>query len=233
MVTLILATGLPAPREVVGAVLRADRRHSAPHRGAARPRSTTTARTDGRAIRDAHVPGHDRGRGARARRAPVARRAGRRAGGCRHRTLLRPRGRSRGCIDRPVADLDGAAGGAGRAGRSCTRSATSTGYYDFRHQLLRDALYGDRRGRPSCAGSTPAPPSSGRCSWARRKSTRRSTSSGRACARRPTARRWPGARAASAVTSRREAFELYGRAVANAPGRPAGGRATSPTCTTG
>ena len=48
-----------------------------------------------------------------------------------------------GLLDRPIADLDAPDRGARRRRRSCIPfNFLDRGYYDFRHQLLRDALYG-------------------------------------------------------------------------------------------
>ena len=76
--------------------------------------------------------------------------------------------------------------------RSCTRSTSSIAASTTSATSSSGTRCTRPWGRPSCAISTPAPPSSGRCWSARRRSTRRSTSSGPACARRPTGRRWPG-----------------------------------------
>ena len=103
------------------------------------------ARADGRAIREATRPGHDRGRRPRAARATGRPRRRPRPGRRGHRPLLRAR--------RPGRDHGRAARGARRAAPGA-RSTTSSsirpavrGLVDFRHQLLRDAIYRTSRSR--------------------------------------------------------------------------------------
>ena len=108
-----------------------------------------------------------------------------------------------------------------RRSRSWSTTSSSTrralrGLYDFRHQLLRDALYRTIPAR-SGAGSTPGPASSARSSRERRRSTPRSTTSGPGFRREAFEAALAGAREASRLSAHRESFELYRRAVDNMP----------------
>ena len=123
-------------------------------------------------------------------------------------------GRSAGELDAPLEEL-------ASAGLLHPFDFIDQGYYDFRHQLLRDALYSS------------VPPAELRRLHARaaefmedligatevHKSVHYEKAGLRAQAYRAAV---AGARAASAVTSRFESFELYRRAIANIPdGLPA------------
>ena len=173
------------------------------------------ARTSGRAIRDAHVPDtiEDAVLARFARLSDEARvvaRAGAVIGRCFVPDVLA------GCLDRPVADLDRPLAELVEQSFLYPFDFLDRGYYDFRHQLLRDALYAT------------VPPSELRHLHARaaefgtqlvgateiHASVHFERAGLRAQAYRAAL---AGARAASAVSSRREAFELYARAAANIP----------------
>ena len=185
--TLILDTGLPAPRDVVDAVYR--RTDGIPfHIEELLGALGEDARRDDRAILDAKVPEtiEDAILARVARLSPEARAvasAGAVIGRCFVPEVLA------GVMDRPVADLDGPLDELVANSFLFTFGSVDEGYFDFRHQLLRDALYRTRAGRraaspPRARRASSAPPSS-----ARPPSMRRSTSSGRACEPRPIARR--------------------------------------------
>ena len=214
VVTLILGTGLPAPREVVSAVY--ERTDGIPlHVEELLAALDDRARTDGRAIREAHVPDtiEDAVLARYARLSEEARavaRAGAVIGRCFVPDVLA------GCLDRPVADLDGPLAELVEQSFLYPFAFVDRGYYDFRHQLLRDTLYATvppaelrrlhaRAGEFSAhlVGSTEV-----------HASVHFERAGLRALAYRTAL---AGARAASEVSSRREAFELYGRAAANVP----------------
>jgi DNA-binding CsgD family transcriptional regulator/tetratricopeptide (TPR) repeat protein len=214
VVTLILATGLPAPREVVDAVF--ERTDGIPlHVEELLAALDDRARIDGRAIREAHVPDtiEDAVLARVARLSPDARdvaRAGAVIGRCFTPEVLA------GCIDRPVADLDAPLGELVEQAFLYPFDFLDRGFFDFRHALLRDALYGtippsELRRLHARAGEFGALLSEGNTIHASVHFER--------AGRREEAYRasLTGARAASAVSSRREAFELYGRAAANMP----------------
>ncbi len=219
VVTLILATGLPAPREVVNAVY--ERTDGIPlHIEELLAALDDEARTDGRAIRAAHVPDtiEDAVLARFARLSDEARviaRAGAVIGRCFVPEVLA------GCLDRPVADLDGPLAELVEQSFLYPFDFLDRGFYDFRHQLLRDALYAT------------VPPTELRRLHARagefgshlvgateiHASVHFERAGLRAQAYRAAL---SGARAASEMVSRREAFELYARAAANVPdGMPA------------
>jgi DNA-binding CsgD family transcriptional regulator len=214
VVTLILETGLPAPREVVNAVY--ERTDGIPlHIEELLAALDDRARTDGRAIREAQVPDtiEDAVLARYARLSEDARmvaRAGAVIGRCFVPDMLA------GCLDRPVADLDVPLAELVEQSFLYPFDFLDRGYYDFRHQLLRDALYAT------------VPPAELRRLHARagefgsqlvgtsdvHASVHFERAGLRALAYRTAMK---GAREASAVCSRREAFELYERAAANAP----------------
>ncbi len=136
--TLLLGRGLPAAREVIDAVhmrtngiplhieelLAAVRGHAA----------------DGRSILGAHVPDtiEDAVLGHTARLSADGRTvvgAGAVMGRCFTPVVLA------GILDRPVADLDEPLDELVNAGILFPFEQVGAGYYDFRHQLLRDAIY--------------------------------------------------------------------------------------------
>ncbi len=218
--TLILDTGLPAPRDVANAVYQ--RTDGIPlHIEELLGALGEAARSDGRAIRDAHVPDtiedavvarftrlSDEARG-------VAR-AGAVIGRCFVPEVLA------GVMDRQVADLEAPLEELVANAFLFPFAFVDRGFFDFRHQLLRDAVYATvptaelRRLHARAAefgaelvGSTEV-----------HASVHFERAGLRAQAHRAAL---VGARAASAVSSRREAFELYERAVANVPdGLPPG-----------
>jgi DNA-binding CsgD family transcriptional regulator len=218
--TLILGTGLPAPREVVDAVHR--RTDGIPlHIEELLGALGDDARADGRAILDAHVPStiEDAILARFARLSPDARavaRAGAVVGRCFVPEVLA------GIMDRAPGDLDEPLGELVDHAFLFPFEFVDRGFFDFRHQLLRDALYGTvpatelRRLHARAAEfGTQIPGST---------AIHASVHFERAGLRGQAFRAaLSGAQAASAVTSRREAYELYGRAVANLPdGLPAG-----------
>lgn len=137
MTTLILATGLPAPREVVTAVYK--RTDGIPlHVEELLGALGEDARTDGRKIRDAEVPEtiEDAILARIGQLSPEARevaRAGAVIGRCFVPEVLA------GVMDRQVADLDGPI--AELIAQAYLYDAGDPGFIDFRHQLLRDVLY--------------------------------------------------------------------------------------------
>ena len=214
VVTLILATGLPAPREVVNAVY--ERTDGIPlHVEELLAALDDKSRLDGRAIRDAHVPDtiEDAVLARVARLSPEAReiaRAGAVIGRCFTPEVLA------GCANRPIADLDEPLSELVEQAFLFPFDFLDRGFYDFRHALLRDAVYGT------------IPPSELRRLHARagefgtliaEGSTIHASVHFERAGKRAEAYRaaLTGAQAASAVSSRREAFELYARAAANAP----------------
>jgi DNA-binding CsgD family transcriptional regulator/tetratricopeptide (TPR) repeat protein len=137
--TLLLGTGLPAPREVADAVYR--RTNGIPlHIEELLAVVRGSAAADGRAILDAAVPdsiedailahaanlSDDAGEVVR---------AGAIIGRCFYPDVLA------GILDRPVAALDDALDELVAAGILYPFEWIEHGYYDFRHQLLRDAIY--------------------------------------------------------------------------------------------
>ncbi len=212
--TLILGTGLPAPREVVKAVY--ERTDGIPlHIEELIGALGEDARQDGRAIREAVVPDtiEDAILARAARLSPDARkvaRAGAVIGRCFVPEVLA------GILDRPVDDLDGPLGELVEHSFLYPFEFTDRGYYDFRHQLLRDALYesvpvAELRRLHARAGEFGAQLSGASEIHA---SVHFERAGLRAQAFRAAL---AGAREAAAASSRRESFELYARAVANIP----------------
>ena len=210
--TLILDTGLPAPREVAAAVF--GRTGGIPlHIEELLGALSAEARVDGRAIREATRPRHDRGCRHRPDRAAFIRGTGCRPGRGRHRSLLRP-GSPRGDHGCAAGVTRGSAPGARRPlrPRSARRArpvrlpAPAAARCALPHDPGLGASPASRSGRRS----------SGPSSRERRRSTRRSTTNGRASAARRSRPRW------------------------QAPGKPSGCRAAarpsnsidapSPTC---
>jgi len=212
--TLILATGLPAPREVVTAVH--ERTNGIPlHIEELLAALDDEARTNGFAIRSAVVPDtiEDAVLARVARLSDEARavaRAGAVIGRCFVPEVLA------GILDRPVAELDAPLEELVGASVLYPFEFLDRGFYDFRHQLLRDALYATvpatdlRRlhARAAEFGALMEGASEIHASVHFERAGLRAQAYRAALA---------GAREASAMSSRREAFELYGRAVANLP----------------
>jgi len=212
--TLILNTGLPAPREVVNAVF--ERTDGIPlHIEELLGAIDDAARTDGRAIRNAVVPDTIEDAilarlGRLSGDAQAVAMAGAVMGRCFSPDVLA------GVMDRPLADLDAPLEELVANSFLYPFQSIDEGYYDFRHQLLRDALYDTvpaaqlrrlhaRAGEfvPLLIGANEV-----HASAHFERAGLRAQAFEAALA---------GARAASAVSSRREAFELYARAVANLP----------------
>jgi len=210
--TLILDTGLPAPREVAEAVFA--RTDGIPlHIEELLGALSTEARANGTAIREASVPGsiEDAVIARIAQRSPEAQaaaRAGAVIGRCFVPEVLA------GIMDVPPEALEAPLQ---ELVDYCVLDPPGLrGLYDFRHQLLRDALY---RTIPT---------------WERRRFHARAGEFGaqlegaseihasvhyeRAGLRRQAyAAAVAGAREAARLSAHREAFDLYRRAVANAP----------------
>ncbi len=212
--TLILGTGLPAPREVVNAVYQ--RTDGIPlHIEELLGALGEAARSDGRAIRDAVVPDtiEDAIVARAARLSDDARevaRAGAVIGRCFVPEVLA------GVLNRPVADLDGPLEELVANSFLYPFEHMDKGFYDFRHQLLRDALYHSvpavelRRYHARAAefGAQLVGASEIHASVHFERAGLRTQAFRAALA---------GARAAAEVSSRRESFELFTRAVANIP----------------
>ncbi len=212
--SLILATGLPAPREVVSAVYA--RTDGIPlHIEELLGSLEDAAHTDGRAILDADVPDTiEDAILARVSRlsddAQAVAKAGAVIGRCFVPEVLA------GVMDRRVEEIEAALDELVDGSVLYPFEFVDRGFYDFRHQLVRDTVYGT------------VPPAELRRLHARAgefgaqllgaNEIHASLHFERAGLR-PQAFRaaLAGARAASAVSSRREAFELYGRAAANMP----------------
>ena len=171
--TLILGTGLPAPREVVNAVYeRTDGiplhieellgRWGKPPAGTAARSATPWCPTRSRTRSS---PGR-----APVGRGPEVARAGAVIGRCFMPEVLA------GMLDRPLADLDGPLEELVARPFLYPFDYLDRGFYDFRHQLLRDALYGSIPAI-ACVACTRARASSGPSSWAPPRSTPRCTSS--------------------------------------------------------
>jgi DNA-binding CsgD family transcriptional regulator len=213
MVTLILGTGLPAPRDVSEAVF--DRTNGIPLHIEELLAAMGDAPTDGRAIRDATVPStiEDAVLARAGRLSPEAQAVAR--GGAVIGRCFAP-GVLAGVMGRSPAELDGALDELVSAGFLYPFQMVDEGYFDFRHQLLRDAIYGSvpsgelRRFHARAAefGSTLIGATEIHKSVHYEKAGLRAQAFRAALA---------GAEAAAAVTSRFESFELYRRAIANIP----------------
>jgi DNA-binding CsgD family transcriptional regulator len=212
--TLILGGELPAPKDVVAAVY--DRTNGIPlHIEELLAALSDAERADGRLIRDAHVP-DTIGDAVLARvqrlsedaRSVVL--AGAVVGRCFTPDVLA------GIIDRPLGELEPAIQELVDAALLHPFDYIDVGYYDFRHQLLRDAIY------------AAVPPSQLRRYHARAaefvmnleaSSVVHASRHYERAGLRPQAFRTSltAAREASRISARHEAFELYQRAVANMP----------------
>ena len=212
--TLILGGELPAPRDVVLAVY--ERTNGIPlHVEELLGALDDETRMDGRLIRDAHVPDTigDAVLARLARLSDEARavaRAGAVIGRCFSPDVIA------GVLDRSLSDLEPPIQELVDAAFLHPFDYVDVGYYDFRHQLLRDAVYGD------------VPPSQLRRFHARAAEfsmTLEASSVVHASRHydraglRPEAFRtsMTAAQEASRISARHEAFELYERAVANMP----------------
>ncbi len=212
--TLLLGGELPAPRDVVEAVY--ERTNGIPlHIEELLAALDDDARHDGRRIRDARVP-DTIGDSVLARlaRLSVDARAVARAGAVVGRCFT-PEVIS-GIVGRPLADLEPAIDELVRAAILYPFAYIDRGYYDFRHQLLRDAVYGSvppsqlRRFHAQAAEFVMTLEASSvvhasrhyEQAGLRHQAYRAAVSA---------------ARAASQVSARQEAYELYQRAIANMP----------------
>ena len=212
--SLLIGTGLPAPREVVAAVF--ERTGGNPlHVEELLAALDDEARTSGRAIREAHVPDtiEDAVLVRFARLSPEAQaaaRAGAVVGRCFIPDVVA------GLLDRPVAELDAPMGELVEHSFVHPFEFVDQGYYDFHHQLERDALYGTippqelRRLHARAAEFGSLLVGGGEV----HKSVHYEKAGLRLQAYRAAL---AAAEAAAAVTSRRESFELYRRAIANIP----------------
>jgi DNA-binding CsgD family transcriptional regulator len=212
MTTLIIANGLPAPREVVAAVH--ERTDGIPlHIEELLGALGDDARADGRAIREATVPAtiEDAVLARFERLSPAGRavaQAGAVIGRCFVQDVLA------GVMDAPPAELDGPL--RELVDQAFLDPPGARGLYDFRHQLLRDALYRS------------VPPTDLRRFHARvgefgaelegSSEIHASVHFERAGMRTQAFRAaLSGARTAAKLSSRGEAYELYKRAVQNMP----------------
>ena len=212
--TLILGGELPAPRDVVEAVH--ERTNGIPlHIEELLAVLDDDARTDGRRIREAHVPDTIGDAvlarlGRLSKDAVTVARAGAVVGRCFSPDVLA------GMVDRPLSELEPTLQELVDAAIIYPFDYIDHGYYDFRHQLLRDAVYGA------------VPPSQLRRFHAQAAEfvmTLEASSIVHASRHyeraglRPQAFRasLTAAKEASRISARQEAFELYQRAIANMP----------------
>ncbi|HET7030478.1 MAG TPA: AAA family ATPase [Candidatus Limnocylindrales bacterium] len=212
--TLILGGELPAPKDVVSAVH--DRTNGIPlHIEELLGALDDESRASGRLIREAHVP-DTIGDAVLARLAQLSddaravARAGAVVGRCFTPDVLS------GLMERPMAELEPTLAELVDASILRPFNYVDEGYYDFRHQLLRDAIYGD------------VPPSQLRRYHGRAaefvmqleaSSVVHASRHYERAGLRPEAFQtaMTAAREASRMSARHEAFELYQRAVANMP----------------
>ena len=212
--TLILGGELPAPRDVVEAVH--ERTNGIPlHIEELLAVLDDDARTDGRRIREAHVPDTIGDAvlarlGRLSKNAVTLARAGAVVGRCFSPDVLA------GIVDQPLSELEPTLQELVDASIIYPFDYIDHGYYDFRHQLLRDAVYGA------------VPPSELRRFHAQAAefvmtlegssivhASRHYERAGlRAQAFRASL---TAAKDASRISARQEAFELYERAIANMP----------------
>ena len=210
--TLILDTGLPAPREVAAAVF--GRTGGIPlHIEELLGALSAEARVDGRAIREAGVPDTIEDAviariAQRSSEAQAAARAGAVIGRCFVPEVLA------GIMDVPPESLEAPL--QELVDHFVLDPPGVRGLYDFRHQLLRDALYrtipaSERRRLHARAGEFGAQLEGA-------SEIHASVHYERAGLRRQAFEAAvAGAREAERLSGRREAFELYRRAVANMP----------------
>ena len=213
--SLILGGDLPAPSDVVEAVH--ERTNGIPlHIEELLAALDDDARADGRRIRDAHVPDTigDAVLARLARLSDDARtlaRAGAVIGRCFSPDVIA------GILDRPLASVEPTIQELVDNSILYPFDYIDEGYFDFRHQLLRDAIYGavppseQRRFHAQAAEFVMALEASSIVHASRHYER---------AGLRPQAYRasLTGAREASRISARQEAFELYARAIANMPG---------------
>jgi DNA-binding CsgD family transcriptional regulator/predicted RecB family endonuclease len=212
--TLILGGELPAPSDVVEAVHQ--RTNGIPlHIEELLAALDDEARADGRLIREAQVPDTigDAVLARLARLSDEARtvaRAGAVIGRCFSPDVLA------GIVDRPLRDLEPTLDELVDAAILYPFQYIDTGYYDFRHQLLRDAIYGSvppsdlRRFHAQAAEFVMKLEASSIVHASRHyeRAGLRSQAFEASLA---------AAREASRISARQEAYELYQRAIANMP----------------
>jgi DNA-binding CsgD family transcriptional regulator/tetratricopeptide (TPR) repeat protein len=217
--TVILGGELPAPREVVEAVY--SRTNGIPlHIEELLAAVEPAARSDGRRILEAHVPDTigdavlaRMGRLSEDARTVIS--AGAVIGRCFTPEVLA------GVVDRPLADLEGSLQELVDAAFLHPFQYIDDGYFDFRHQLLRDAIYGSLP--PSLLRRYHAQAAEFAMQLEGSNVVHASRHYERAGLR-PQAFRaaMTAAREASRISARHEAYELYQRAIANMPaGLPA------------
>lgn len=212
--TLIIGGELPAPRDVVEAVH--ERTNGIPlHIEELLAALDDEARADGRMIRDAHVPDTiaDAVLARLTRLSDDARRvarAGAVIGRCFSPDVLA------GIMDRPLAELDATLEELVDASFLYPFDYIDHGYYDFRHQLLRDAVYSSvppsqlRRFHAQAAEFVMALESSSIVHASRHyeRAGLRSQAFRASLA---------AAEEASRISARQEAYDLYQRAISNMP----------------
>lgn len=211
--TLLLATGLPAPREVAEAVYA--RTNGIPLHIEELLAAVGGNATDGRAILGAHVPDTiEDAILAHAGRLSADARAVARAGAVLGRCFA-PHAVA-GIMDRPVADLDEPLEELVNGGILYPFEFVDEGYFDFRHQLLRDAIYDDVPARDLRRFHARAAEFGAALLGATE--IHASVHFERAGLRDQAFRAaLTAAEAATRVSSHREAFDLYRRAVQNMP----------------
>lgn len=211
---LILGSELPAPRDVVEAVRQ--RTNGIPlHIEELLAALDDDDLTDGRRIREAHVPDTigDAVLARIGRLSEDARllvRAGAVIGRCFTPDVIA------GVVGRPLAELEASIQELVDAAILYPFDYIDQGYYDFRHQLLRDAVYGAvppsqlRRFHAQAAEFVMSLEAS---------NTAHASRHYEAAGLRPQAYRssLTAAREASRISARQEAYELYQRAIANMP----------------
>lgn len=212
--TLLLGGDLPAPRDVVEAVY--ERTNGIPlHIEELLAALDAADRADGRRIREAHVP-DTIGDAVLARLgrlsddAQMVARAGAVIGRCFSPDVIA------GVVGRPLSQIEPSLDELREAAILYPFDSIDQGYYDFRHQLLRDAIYGAvppsqlRRFHAQAAEFVMSLEASSIVHASRHYER---------AGLRPQAFRasLTAAREASRISARQEAFELYERAIANMP----------------
>ena len=212
--TLILGSELPAPRDVVAAVH--ERTNGIPlHIEELLAALDDDARTDGRRIRDARVP-DTIGDAVLARmshlsdEARIVARAGAVVGRCFSPDVIA------GMVNRPLAELEPTLDELVEASILHPFDYVDEGYYDFRHQLLRDAVYGTVP--PSQLRRFHAQAAEFGMSLQGQSIIHASRHFERAGLRSQAFRAsLTAAHEASRISARQEAYELYQRAIDNLP----------------
>jgi DNA-binding CsgD family transcriptional regulator/tetratricopeptide (TPR) repeat protein len=212
--TLILGGELPAPRDVVQAVH--ERTNGIPlHIEELLAALDDDARSDGRRIRDASVPDTigDAVLARLSRLSEDARtvaRAGAVVGRCFSPDVIA------GLVDRPLSELEPTIQELVDASILHPFDYVDQGYYDFRHQLLRDAIYGSVP--PSQLRRFHAQAAEFVMTLEAASPVHASRHFERAGLRQQAFRTsLTAAREASRISARHEAYELYQRAIANMP----------------